>query len=205
MVASIPLTRDTVDSLKRNSSDNDVLLMEAQPPSPVHKKRRLSSCHCAPRPPAKTVRFASTWEVHEPTSGSSLTEEEANALYMSDADQKRIFQEISEILRKATAGSVGDDTARESDDEPEEGIDGLECILQPNKTNRAQRMRAALEAILKRQFFHQIDEHWLSNHYRPLLEESKRLARERAIRDEDEVKLSCSTTTMLRKVHELTG
>ena len=201
MVASLPHTLDTMKSLKRNSSDNDFLLMEAQPPSHNQKKRRLSLCKNAPRPPAKTVRFACALEVHEHTSGTSLTEEEANAVYMSDADQKRIFQEISETLRKATARSVGDDSTRESDDETEEGIDGLECIIQANKTNRAQRMRAAVEAILKRQFFHEIDEQWLSNHYRPLVEESKHLARERAIRHEDEMKLSSSTTTILRNKH----
>ena len=65
-----------------------------------------------------------------------------------------------------------------------EGIRGLETIAQGPNSKRGKRMRAAVNAVMSRQAAHPIDEAWVANKYRPILEESKRLARERGLKDE---------------------
>ncbi|KAL3904689.1 MAG: hypothetical protein SGARI_004813, partial [Bacillariaceae sp.] len=134
---------------------------------------------------SKHVHFASHSEVHE--INDNLTEKERCAMYMSNADQKRIFLEISETLAAIDAASENDSRQTSSATTMDEGmiLRGLECIVQQKHTsNRGRRMKAAVNAVMKRQRFHEIDEGWIVYEYRPALEESKKLARERGLQDE---------------------
>lgn len=128
----------------------------------------------------RSVKFSNDSEVHEIEDTSDLSVEEMKAIYMCDDDQKRIYLEIAETIRKVAEATV--DKKRLI----AEGIRGLEGILQPRKGGRANRMRNAMVAVLDRQLTHDITESWLTNEYRPLLEESKKLARDRALLDEAE-------------------
>ncbi|KAL3912467.1 MAG: hypothetical protein SGARI_001141 [Bacillariaceae sp.] len=127
----------------------------------------------------------------------SLTEQEMNAMFVTQEDQKRIFVEISETLAKAGKAVAkkrrrnGVATISELEAAGNEGIRGLECIVQKRNSTRGKRMKAAVNAVMKRQAAHDIDEAWIATAYRPLLVESKKLARERGLKDE--VDGSCVT------------
>ena len=151
----------------------------------------------------KHVRFASLSENLEVPDTESLTEQEMNAMHMTQEDQKRTFVEISETLAKAGAAlaenlkqrRIGADTICDLEAAGNEEIRGLECIVQKRNSNRGKRMKAAVNAVMKRQAVHGIDEAWIISDYRPLLEESKKLARERGL--QDEVDCGCGTETSL--------
>ena len=196
-------------SLKRQST-HDKEEEEAAVPSPTlpvkkrrrreehqdHDHNRHNNNNTNTPTIAKHVRFASHSEVYEINdTGSNLTEQERNALYMSNEDQRRIFLEISETLAAAAAAEndkTKSNPTTDTDTAKNEGmvVRGLECIMQQRNSNRGRRMKAAVIAVMKRQRFHAIDEAWIIHEYRPLLEESKRLARERGLRDEIESGIS---------------
>jgi hypothetical protein len=150
-------------------------------------------------PLQKSVTFADESGNQEITPSGHLTEEDRAAMYMSDADQRRIFLDISKTLRRARAIQRDDSTNHPETTgislmEIDEGIRGLESVIQ-RKSNRSVRMRAAIVAVLDRQLTHPIDESWLNGFYRPLVRESKSLARNRAVRDEVEANNLHITTT----------
>jgi hypothetical protein len=180
----VSATAMTVSSLterkrRRLSSDTD---------SSIITKSSSDSTMTSPR----HVRFASDSLNHEIADTGRLTEQEMNAMFMTHEDQKRIFIEISQTLAKATASAAKNgkrkrnicDTIIDLEASGNEGIRGLECIVQKRNSNRGKRMKAAVNAVMNRQAHHEIDEAWIVNDYRPLLEESKRLARERGLKDE---------------------
>jgi hypothetical protein len=195
---------ENMSSLKQVSpsnshSDGDELYAPSESSSPCcphEAKRRCISdsdtCdddkNCSP---SKSVTFADESEIEEVR--ADVDEEDRNAMYMSDADQRRIFLDISITVRKAKAlGQAMINNKNNPNVIPAgfklDGIRGLESIILPRNSSRSKRMRAAVVAILDRQLTHAIDEPWLSSTYRPLLTESIALARKRAIRDEAEAK-----------------
>jgi hypothetical protein len=171
-------------------------------------------------PVHKTVNFADESYNQDIMPSGPLMEEDCAAMYMTDADQRRIFLDISKTIRRARVTQREDCITNDPEAgtplmEQDEGIRGLESIIQHNST-RSKRMRASVVAILDRQLTHRIDESWLNGFYRPLVRESKTLARYRAVCDEVEANnvhmtttrsstSSISTTTITKDSHERRG
>jgi hypothetical protein len=135
------------------------------------------------------VRFSTDSQIFEIPSRACLSQQEMNDVYMSREDQRRIYQEIAEILRAVKSGADFDDSKFSTsalspsmiDEEDGEGLRGLESLLEQRGSGRSERMKTAISVIVLRQ--RNIDESWLVQHYRPLSDVSAKLARQRGIRD----------------------
>lgn len=154
-----------------------------------HRKRarEKDSLSCATTKPM-TVRFSTDSQIFEIPSRACLSQQEMNDVHMSREDQRRIYQEIAEILRAVKAGSDFEDVSLSScssmdNEEDGEGLRGLEPLLEQRGSGRSERMKTAISVILSRQ--RNIDESWLKQHYRPLSDVSAKLARQRGIRDHE--------------------
>mmetsp|Transcript_25672 Transcript_25672/g.47837 ORF Transcript_25672/g.47837 Transcript_25672/m.47837 type:complete len:196 (-) Transcript_25672:1478-2065(-) len=181
MVATLSLPYDTIPTLKRKAQ-----VSEEETTKYLHKKARTNEIEptTSSSSPSSSlvqsrVRFRETRDVIEIPDRACLTEEEFNGMYMTDDDQKRIYLEIARTLQSLKKGNL-------DEEEAEENMRGLESVVKQRNSDRSERMKTAISAVLKRQRFHDINETWLSVHYRPLSEEAARLARERAKRDEEE-------------------
>ncbi|KAG7353263.1 hypothetical protein IV203_009312 [Nitzschia inconspicua] len=193
-------------SVKRNSplksdGNDDHLDRDSSSCCQVGKKRRVSDVS---EKNTKTVTFADDSEIQEVLHNADVTTEDRKAMFMTDADQKRIFLDISKTIRYAKAfeqnqlNGVNSNPDAASTPVKIEGIRGLECMIQQRNSGRSKRMRNAVVAVLDRQLTDPIDESWLSTFYRPMLKESEILARKRAIRDEAEARAARSATRQAR-------
>lgn len=163
-----PLSYEFVNRKKAREIDSSLLFAKAKPP---------------------TIRFAADSQIFEIPSRMCLSKQELNDVYMNREDQNRIYNEIAEIIRAVKAGEVGDvddvckvsaSTVEENDDD---GLRGLETILEQRGSDRSERLKTAIAIVVLGQ--QNIDESWLEQHYRPLSDLSARLARQRAIRDHE--------------------
>jgi hypothetical protein len=190
VASSLGQSRSVLNHKRRNSQSSF--------PLSEHRKRAREvddslPCRTLSIKPG-TVRFSTDSQIFEIPNRACLSQEELNDVHMSREDQRRIYQEIGDILRSEKRGAAFDgakfpsSSPKEHHEEDEEGLLGLETLLEQRGSGRSERMKTAISVIVGRQS--NIDESWLQQHYRPLSDVSAKLARQRGIRDHEKTTLT---------------
>jgi hypothetical protein len=125
----------------------------------------------------RTVNFSDTVKVHMIPSRKQFSKEEIRDYYLSRNDQDRIRGEIKVCLKRVVKGDL--------DEKEEEELRGLECYTTPQACHeRSQRIKVAIDVVMRQQSSGFLDDEWLSQIYRKLTQYSANSAYVRGLMDQ---------------------
>ena len=125
---------------------------------------------------ARAVRFAETVNIHSVPSRRQLTLQEIHSSYMNKSDHFRIRSEIRTSLLRMMQGDLNE--------KEEEDLRGLEFYTPTASSERSQRIKIAVDFVMRQQKTGEVDEEWLGQVYRKMTASSAAQAHRRGLLDQ---------------------